>query len=47
MIREISGGCPVVPLPDFDDAYRTQCVLEAAIVSARQRRSVPLADIID
>ncbi len=47
MIREISGGSPTVPLPDFDDAYRTQCVLEAAIVSARQRRSVPLADIID
>ncbi len=47
MIREISGGSPAVALPDFDDGYRTQCVLEAAIVSARQRRSVPLADIID
>jgi len=47
IIAEISGGRPVVALPDFDDAYRTQCVLEAAIVSARQRRSVPLADIID
>ena len=47
IIREIDGGSPAVPLPDFDDAYGTQCVLEAAIVSARQRRSVPLADIID
>ncbi len=47
IIHEISGGSPVVALPDFDDAYRTQCVLEAAIVSARQRRPVPLADITD
>ena len=47
IIADISGGCPAVALPDFDDAYRTQCVLEAAIVSARQRRPVPLADIID
>jgi len=47
IIREVSGGSPAVALPDFDDAYRTQCVLEAAIVSARQRRSVPLADIMD
>ncbi len=47
IIHEISGGSPVVALPDFDDAYRTQCVLEAAIVSARQGRPVPLADITD
>ncbi len=47
IVREIDGSSPVVALPDFDDAYRTQCILEAAIVSARQRRSVPLADIID
>ena len=47
MVREIDGAQPEVDLPDFEDAYRTQCVLEAAIVSARQRRSVPLADIID
>ncbi len=47
IVREIDGGSPVVALPDFEDAYRTQCILEAVIVSARQRRSVPLADIID
>ena len=47
IVREIAGESPVTALPDFEDAYRTQCVLEAAIVAARQRRSVPLADIID
>lgn len=37
---------PVVPLPDFADAYRTQCVLEAAIISARQRRPVRISEIM-
>ena len=31
-----------VGLPDFEDAYRTQQVLEAALVSARQGRAVTL-----
>ncbi len=44
MIREISGGSAVVALPDFDDAYRTQRVLDAALVSARQRQAVSLDD---
>jgi predicted dehydrogenase len=34
-----------VPLPDFADAYETQRVLEAALVSARERCAVPLADV--
>jgi len=29
-----------VPLPDFEDAYKTQQVLEAAMVSSEQRRPV-------
>ncbi len=36
---------PVVPLPDFEDAYRTQQVLHAAIVSARERRAVRMTEI--
>ena len=34
----LSGGEPEVPLPDFEDAYQTQRVLEAALLSAEQRR---------
>ncbi len=44
MIREISGGSAVVALPDFDDAYRTQRVLDTALTSARQRQAVSLDD---
>lgn len=45
IIRMIAGGKPEVPMPDFDDAYKTQCVLEAAIVSARERRPVAVCEI--
>ena len=31
---------PVVPLPDFDDAYETQRVLEASLMAAREKRAV-------
>ena len=45
IIRVLSGNKPIVPLADFEDAYRTQCVLHAAIVSARERRPVDLHEI--
>lgn len=45
MIRVIGGGKPVVPLPDFEDAYQTQRVLEAALIAARQRRPVRMSEI--
>ena len=41
----IGGKQPVVPLPDFEDAFKTQQVLEAAIVSAEQRRPVKIAEM--
>jgi predicted dehydrogenase len=44
IVRVLAGGKPVVPLPDFEDAFRTQCVLEAAIRSARERRPVRLSE---
>ena len=47
IIRAISGGTPLVELPDFDDAYRTQCVLEAAVVSAEQGRAVKPSEVSD
>ena len=41
----LGGKQPTVPLPDFEDAYKTQQVLEAAILSAEQRRPVKIAEI--
>ncbi len=45
IILELDGGSAVVELPDFEDAYRTQQVLEAALASARQGRAMTLADL--
>lgn len=42
IVSMIGGGSPVVPMPDFKDALRTQRVLEAAIVSARERMPVSI-----
>jgi predicted dehydrogenase len=41
----VAGGSPVVSMPDFEDALKTQCVLEAAIRSARERRPVPIREL--
>jgi len=45
IIKVIGGEQPVVPLPDFKDAYETQKVLHAAIESARHRCPIAIADI--
>ena len=45
IIRVLAGKKPVVPLPDFADAYETQKVLHAAIESARNRCPIKLSDI--
>lgn len=45
IVTVLGGGKPVVPLPDFADAYQTQRVLEAAIQCARTRRPVSLAEV--
>ena len=34
-----------MPIPDFEDAYQTQRVLEAAMISAEQRRPVMLEEV--
>ena len=36
---------PVVPLPDFEDAYQTQRVLEATMLSAQNRCAVKLSEV--
>jgi predicted dehydrogenase len=45
ILASLSGGEPVVPLPDFADAFETQRVLEAALLSAREGCAVPLAEV--
>jgi predicted dehydrogenase len=45
MLSVLGGKPPVVPLPDFEDAYKTQQVLEAAVVSAEQRRPVKIDEM--
>jgi predicted dehydrogenase len=45
MMMDLGGGTPVIPLSDFEDSYRTQQVLEAAVISAQQRRPVNMSEI--
>jgi predicted dehydrogenase len=45
IVRVLAGGEPEVPLPDFEDAWQTQRVLEAALVAARERRAVKLGEV--
>jgi predicted dehydrogenase len=45
MMKIIGGQPPVVPMPNFEDAFKTQQVLEAAIVSAEQKRSVSIEEM--
>ncbi len=45
ILLALAGHEPTVPLPDFEDAYKTQRVLEAVLVSATERRPVPLSEI--
>ena len=43
--RAVAGEAPVVPLPDFADAYETQRVLEASLLSAKERSTVKMSDV--
>jgi len=45
ILRVLGGQKPTVPIPDFQDAYQTQRVLEAALISAREKRWVRLAEV--
>ncbi|MCE5327599.1 MAG: Gfo/Idh/MocA family oxidoreductase [Planctomycetaceae bacterium] len=45
ILQVLSGQKPVVPIPDFNDAYQTQRVLEAALLSASSKKWVKLADV--
>ena len=41
----IAGQTPTVPIPDFEDAYQTQRVLEAAMISATEKRWINMDEV--
>jgi len=45
ILRVLAGEKPTVPLPDFEDAYQTQRVLEAAMIAAQEKRWVKMASV--
>ncbi len=45
VLRVLAGQKPVIPIPDFADAYQTQRVLEAALLSARGKKRVKLSQV--
>ncbi len=45
ILQVLSGNQPTVPIPDFNDAYQTQRVLEAALLSASSKKWVKMADV--
>jgi predicted dehydrogenase len=45
ILYDLGGKQPTVPLPDFEDAFKTQLVLEAATQSAQNRSAVKVADV--
>ncbi len=45
ILRVLAGQQPTVPIPDFEDAYQTQRVLEASLLSAQEGRPVNLDDV--
>ena len=45
IVRSIAGEPTTVALPDFADAYETQRVMEAALVSARNHTAVRLSEV--
>ncbi|MGC9455092.1 MAG: Gfo/Idh/MocA family protein [Phycisphaerae bacterium] len=45
VLLSLAGKKPTVPLPDFEDAYQTQRVLEAALLSAGEKRTVRLSEV--
>ncbi len=46
MLRVLAGEKPLIPLADFEDAYKTQRVLAAAEMSAQRRCAVKLDEVV-
>ncbi|MFT5154840.1 MAG: putative dehydrogenase [Planctomycetota bacterium] len=45
ILRALGDEAPEVPIPDFEDAYQTQRVLEAALISAAERRTISMSAV--
>lgn len=45
IVKVLGNKKPEVPLPDFADAYETQRVLEAALVSAKHRCAIKMSEV--
>ncbi len=45
ILRVLGKRRPEVPLPDFADAYETQRVLEAALLSAKHRTAIKMTEV--
>lgn len=45
IMRVLAGKKPLVPIPDFADAYETQRVLEAALLAAKKRQAVKMSQV--
>jgi len=45
ILKVLAGEQPTVPIPDFADAYQTQRVLEASLLSAEEQRPVNLDEV--
>jgi predicted dehydrogenase len=45
ILRVLGGRKPVVPIPDFNDAYQTQRVLEAVMLSAKAKGPIKLSAV--
>jgi predicted dehydrogenase len=45
ILLALSGQEPTIPLPDFEDAYQTQRVLEASLLCAQERRPIKLDEV--
>jgi predicted dehydrogenase len=46
IVGHLGGREPEVPLPDFADALVTQRVMEASLLSARERTPIRLSDVV-
>jgi len=45
ILKALGGEKPEVPLPDFEDAYQTQRVLEAVSICAEERTPIKMSEV--
>ncbi len=45
ILQALAGKKPTVPLANFDDAWKTQCVLAASMLAAKNRAAVKVSEI--